>query len=311
MSEQPPAAAPALEAQGLTKRFGRRTVVDALDLTVPAGTVYGFLGPNGAGKSTTLRMALGLIRPTGGSVRLLGHEVATARNKALREVGAQVETPAFYGYLSGWRNLKMLGELTGSTPPDRIDEVLERVRLAGREHDKVRTYSQGMRMRLGLAQALVSRPRLLILDEPTNGLDPQGMREVRQLIRELATTEGMTVFLSSHLLAEVQQVCDRVAVIHQGRLVAEGPVTELLRSAGHVRVDITCDRLDEALARVAPLPGVSLAELEEDRLRVDVEEESVADVNRALVEAGHRVAALVPRQQSLEEFFLKVTGEPA
>ncbi len=175
----------------------------------------------------------------------------------------------------------------------------------------MRTYSQGMRMRLGLAQALVSRPRLLILDEPTNGLDPQGMREVRQLIRELATTEGMTVFLSSHLLAEVQQVCDRVAVIHQGRLVAEGPVTELLRSAGHVRVDITCDRLDEALARVAPLPGVSLAELEEDRLRVDVEEESVADVNRALVEAGHRVAALVPRQQSLEEFFLKVTGEPA
>lgn len=309
MSEQPPAAAPVLEAQGLTKRFGRRTVVDALDLTVPAGTVYGFLGPNGAGKSTTLRMALGLIRPTGGSVRLMGHEVAKARNKALREVGAQVETPAFYGYLSAWRNLQMLGQLTGPTPPDRIIEVLERVKLKGRERDKVRTYSQGMRMRLGLAQALLSRPKLLILDEPTNGLDPQGMREVRRLIRELAEAEGMTVFLSSHLLAEVQQVCDRVAVIHQGRLVAEGPVAELLLSGDRPTVEVVCDRLEEARSRLAELPTVSQAEVYGDRLLLRMEEGAVADVNQLLVEAGHRVSALVPRRQSLEEFFLKVTGE--
>lgn len=309
MSEPAPASATVLEARGLTKRFGRRIVVDALELAVPAGTVYGFLGPNGAGKSTTLRMALGLIRPTAGTVKLMGHEVSRARRQALQEVGAQVETPAFYGYLSAWRNLQMLGELTGPTPPGRIAEVLARVRLAGREHDKVRTYSQGMRMRLGLAQALLSRPRLLILDEPTNGLDPQGMREVRQLIRELATAEGMTVFLSSHLLTEVQQVCDRVAVIHRGRLVAEGLVSELLKTAGHARVDLRCDRQDEAAARLGELAGVSAVEVDDEWLRVEVEEDAVADVNRALVEAGHRVSALVPRQQSLEEFFLKVTGE--
>ena len=298
-----------LQTRGLTKDFRRRRAVDGLDLDIPAGTVYGFLGPNGAGKSTTLRMALGLIRPTAGSVTLMGHDIRKERGAALREVGAQVETPAFYGYLSGWQNLQMLGQLTGPTPPDRIIEVLERVRLRGRERDKVKIYSQGMRMRLGLAQALLSKPKLLILDEPTNGLDPQGMREVRELIRELADHEGLTVFISSHLLAEIQQVCDRVAVIAKGKLVAEGPVTELLLSPDHATVEVACDRPEEARSRLAELPYVEQVEVAGDRLLVMLEEEHIADVNQELVEAGHRVAALVPRRQSLEEFFLKVTGD--
>lgn len=300
-----------LETSGLTRDYGRRRVVDGLDLAVPAGCVYGFLGPNGAGKSTTLRMVLGLIRPTAGRVALMGQDIARHRLTALRQVGAQVETPAFYPYLSAWRNLRIFSQLTGRVPDDELRRVLERVRLLGREHDRVRTYSQGMRMRLGLAQALLPRPRFLLLDEPTNGLDPQGMKEVRELIGALAREEGVTVFLSSHLLGEVQQVCDRVAVINRGKLVAEGPVETLLREAGEARVGIACDDLTRALDIARGQRGVRGAEIEDERLLVSLEQEAVAPLNAALVTAGIAVSELVPLRRTLEEFFLEVTGEPA
>ncbi|MBI2299975.1 MAG: ABC transporter ATP-binding protein [Armatimonadetes bacterium] len=308
MSEAEAARPVVLEARALTKDYGRRRAVDTLDLRVHAGHVYGFLGPNGAGKSTTIRMLLGLIRPTEGEAYVLGESIRRRRVQALRHVGAQVETPAFYGYLSGLRNLRMLASLSGRVTPDDLDEVLERVKLRGREHDKVRTYSQGMRMRLGLAQALLPRPQLLVLDEPTNGLDPQGMKEVRDLVRSLAHDEGITVFLSSHLLGEVQQVCDRVAVIDRGRLVAEGDVATLLADAAAGQARVGCDRVDEAAAVAGGVEGVTAVRTLEDGLEVDLDPNRAADLNAALVAAGIRVHELTPVRRSLEEFFLAITG---
>ncbi len=299
---------PVIETDSLTKDYGRRRVVADLALRVPAGTVYGFLGPNGAGKSTTIRMLLGLVKPTRGSVRLLGRDVRREGAAARRDIGAQVETPAFYGYLSGLKNLEMLARLSGPVTRSAVLAALARVRLAGRERDKVRTYSQGMRMRLGLAQALLPEPRLLVLDEPTNGLDPQGMKEVRELIRALARDDGLTVFLSSHLLGEVQQVCDRVAVIHEGSLVAEGSVDELLRPDGRYAVSLLCDEPATALRLAAEHDGVRQAELIGDRLVVRLDEDRVASLNAALVAGGVGVREIVPERTSLESFFLSVTG---
>ncbi len=300
-----------LETSGLTRDYGRRRVVDGLDLAVPAGCVFGFLGPNGAGKSTTIRMALGLVRPTAGRVDLMGWDLGRHRSRALAAVGAQVETPAFYGYLSAFRNLEMLAALSGRVSRRDVLDTLALVRLSGREHDKVKTYSQGMRMRLGLAQALLPRPRFLVLDEPTNGLDPQGMKEVRELLVSLARDEGITVFLSSHLLGEVQQVCDRVAVIHQGRLVAAGEVATLLRRDGAVRLTIGCDDLSRAAELATQFPTVSAVETQGERLVVSLAEAQVAPLNTAMVQAGLAVHELAPRSLSLEEFFLEVTGGTA
>lgn len=297
-----------LEARGLVKVYGRRRVVDDLSLQVRAGDIYGFLGPNGAGKSTTIRMLLGLIRPTEGEAYLLGESVRRRRCRALAEVGAQVEAPAFYSYLSGYRNLELLASMTRPVRREEILAVLERVRLLGRERDRVRTYSQGMRMRLGLAQALLPRPRLLVLDEPTNGLDPHGMKEVRDLIKSLAREEGITVFLSSHLLGEVQQVCDRVAVIHRGRLVAEGPVSELLAARASGRVTVGCDPPEVALAAARTVDSVTAAEAFDGGIRVEMDPERIAELNAALVRAGVAVWELVPERISLEEFFLSVTA---
>ena len=293
-----------LATAGLSKHFGRLRAVDGLDLAVPAGCVYGFLGPNGSGKTTTIRMALGLIRPTAGRVEVMGRNLAH-RARALAEVGAQVESPAFYNYLSGRRNLELLAALTGPVARGAIDAALARVRLDGRERDKVRTYSQGMKTRLALAQALLPRPRLLVLDEPTNGLDPQGMKEVRELIRDLARDDGITIFLSSHLLAEVQQVCDRVAVIHKGRLVAQGPVAELLRGDGEVCV--RCDEPERAAVAARAVAGE--ATVTADGLRVALAEEAVPELVAALVAAGVRVREVVRERRTLEEFFLGVTGQ--
>ena len=306
--EATPEPAVVLAAEGLTKDYGRRRVVDGLDLSVQAGQVYGFLGRNGAGKSTTIRMLLGLISPTAGEARLLGEDVRRRKVKALKAVGAQVETPAFYGYLSGYRNLELLSALTAPTSRQEILDVLERVKLKGREHDKVRTYSQGMRMRLGLAQALLPQPQLVILDEPTNGLDPYGMKEVRELVAKLAREDGLTVFLSSHILSEVQQVCDRVAVIDEGRLVAEGRVDQLLADGAVARVQLECDRREDAAALARELDGVDEVELRPDGLLVTLPEERVAELNCHLVTGGIAVRALVPERVSLEEFFLRVTG---
>lgn len=290
-----------VETHGLTKRYGPRIVaVDNLSLRVRRGEVYGFLGPNGAGKTTTLRLLLGLIRPTAGTASVLGHPPGAPAG--LARVGAMIETPAFYPYLSGRDNLRVLAGYTGA-PTARLEQTLAQVDLAERAGDKVRTYSQGMKQRLGVAAALLKDPDLLILDEPTNGLDPRGMAEMRALVRSLGQGRR-TVLLSSHLLGEVEHICDRVGVIQRGRLVAEGALAEL-RGSGGLLVRVA--PLESALALARTLPGVAEAHIEDGALRLGVAPAHAADINRALVGAGLEVSELRPLTHSLEEVFLGLT----
>ena len=301
----------ALRAAGLTKRYAGAPVVDALDLAVGRGELYGFLGPNGAGKTTTIRMALGLIRPSGGDVELLGESVVHGR-PPLERVGALVEEPAFWRYLSGRRNLKYFARAGGSGEATRrrlrrIDDVLRTVGLASAAHKRVKAYSQGMRQRLGIALAMLGAPELLVLDEPTNGLDPQGMREIRQLLRRLAD-EGTSVFVSSHLLGEVEALCDRVGVMARGRLVAEGPPGGLRGTTDRVRLDV--DDRGRAVSVLAGLEGVSHVDEPGGALRIRLDGgATVASVNAALVHAGIGVEALVPERDTLEDVFLALVGE--
>jgi ABC-2 type transport system ATP-binding protein len=302
-----PSRPAAIATDGLTKTYGEVAAVDAVDLTVRTGELYGFLGPNGAGKTTTIRMILGLIHPTEGSASLLGERV-TIDHAPLARVGALVEEPAFWRYLSGRRNLEAFAR-AGAGRADvrrrlgRIDEVLRLVGLEAAADKRVKAYSQGMRQRLGVANALLGEPELLVLDEPTNGLDPSGMREFRRLLRRLADG-GTTVFVSSHLLAEVEAMCDRVGVMAQGRLVAEGPPGSLRGAADQLRLDV--DDRPRAVAVIEALPGVEPVLWEGDgSLRVRLAEGvAAADVNEALVAAGIRVGALVPERSSLEDVFL-------
>jgi len=225
-----------IELTHVTKKFGARVAVEDLTLTVPAGEIYGLLGHNGAGKSTAIGMMLGQVWPTAGAVRVCGHDVTTHRQLALQKVGAIFETPAFYDYLSGWRNLEILSHFTSPTPPERIREVVAWVGLSGRERTKVKTYSHGMRARLALAQALLPKPELLILDEPGSGLDPEGIAEMRQTILKLHRELGLTILLSSHLLNEVEQLCTQIAVLNQGRKVFEGSLAEIKQREKLVRL---------------------------------------------------------------------------
>jgi ABC-type multidrug transport system ATPase subunit len=312
-SEHSGSGAPAVEKRGgyaietaaLTKRYGARVVaVRSLNMKVRRGEVYGFLGPNGAGKTTTLRMLVGLIRPTAGDAKVLGR--APGSSAALARVGAMIEEPAFYPYLSGYDNLRVLA-LHAGIPPARIGVVLERVLLAGRAGDRFGSYSMGMKQRLGVAAALLKDPELLILDEPTNGLDPAGMADMRRLIRGLAQ-DGRTVLLSSHLLGEVEQICDRLGVIREGVLVAEGTL-DGLRGRGSLRV--RAEPLDEARRVVAGLLGAGLVSAEDGYLRVAVEPEQAPRINRALVQAGVAVEELCQERTSLEELFLELTGKEA
>jgi len=290
-----------IETQGLTKRYGETIVaVDGLDLRVRRGEVYGFLGPNGAGKSTTLRMLLGLVRPTAGRATVLGE--APGAPSGLARIGAMVETPSFYPYLSGRDNLRVLAGHAG-VAPERIAAVLEQVGLDDRAGDRVRTYSLGMQQRLGVAAALLKDPDLLILDEPTNGLDPAGMAEMRTFIRSLGQGRR-TVILSSHLMGEVQQVTDRVGVISDGRLVAEGTVEEL---RGQARLRVRAEPVDEAARLLGALPGVERVEAVDGRLDVSADPARAAAINRALVEAGVEVSELSARKASLEDVFLRLT----
>jgi ABC-2 type transport system ATP-binding protein len=291
-----------LRATGLCKRYGKRQVVDGVSLEVRRGDVFGFLGPNGAGKSTTMRMLTGLVRPDAGTVELLGHDLRRRHNAALARVGAIVEAPALYPHLSADRNLEIFSLLSGGAPRERRDEVLRLVGLKGRGQDRVKNYSHGMKQRLAIAQALLPHPQLILLDEPTNGLDPGGMVEVRQLLRHLAGQEGITLFLSSHLLSEVEQVCNRVAVIDKGRVLVQGDVRELLRERTFLHIMAE----PAALARqiLATLEYVRQVIVQEGTLRIDAPLDSAAAINAALVHGGCRVSALVPGRQSLEEFFL-------
>jgi ABC-2 type transport system ATP-binding protein len=301
----------AVLARGLTKRYGDVAAVDGLELCVDRGELYGFLGPNGAGKTTTIRMALGLILPTDGHVEVLGQRVTPSRGPFER-VGALVEEPAFWRYLSGGKNLELFARAGGSGDDTRhrlgrIDHVLHTVGLSDAAGKRVKAYSQGMRQRLGIALALLGQPELLVLDEPTNGLDPGGMREIRRLLRRLAD-DGATIFVSSHLLSEVEAMCDRVGVMARGRMVAEGPPPSLRGRADGVRVEV--DDPSRAVRVVTSLPGVAVdgASVDDRSLRIALADgTSAADVNEVLVRAGMRVHALEPVRSSLEDIFLELT----
>lgn len=293
-----------LRTINLTKRYKNRLAVDHLNIEVRQGEIFGFLGPNGAGKSTTIRMILHLIFPTEGDVEIFGASLKKAGHRALESVGAVVEKPAFYGHLSALRNMEILGGLQKPVTRPRIMKYLEKVGLAGRAGDPVKTYSHGMNQRLGLALILLKEPRLIILDEPTTGLDPQGMKEVRELILELSRERGTTVFLSSHLLYEVEMIATRMAIIHQGRLRIGGSVHDLLKK-GQSEVLIKTDRPAEAIQFLKLNGSYRSARIHNGGINVELDQDRIPELNRQLVNAGFNVNALVP-QRTLETYFLNL-----
>jgi ABC-2 type transport system ATP-binding protein len=297
-------AAP-VETRGLVKRYGDIVAVDHVDLTVEWGDVFGYLGPNGAGKTTSLRIMLGLIRPTAGSARLFGRDPLFHGARALEGVAGFVEAPRFYPYLSGRRNLRLLADYDEPVSRGRIDEVLELVELRDRAKDKVGGYSHGMRQRLGIAASLLRAPRLLLLDEPTTGLDPAGMRDMRELVRRLAG-EGITILLSSHLLHEVEELCNRVAIIRRGAIVYQGRLRDLLARATSAYRLQPVDP-ERAVGLLLAQPGVGDVRLEGAALRFSADEEAVAALTVALGRAGISFTALVPETATLEELFLGMT----
>jgi ABC-2 type transport system ATP-binding protein len=293
-----------LETNGLGKRYKKRWAVTDLNLSVRRGDVFGFLGPNGAGKSTTIRMILTLVKPTTGGVRVFGTDV-TRRRDELARVGGLVERPDFYLYLSARRNLEIVAALRGQSNRRQIDEVLEIVGLLSRADDAVKTFSHGMKQRLGIAQALLGFPDLIILDEPTSGLDPHGIKEVRELIRRLAVERSMTIFLSSHLLHEIEQTATRMAIINNGSTVVQGGVNELLAD-GTPMVTLQASPLEDARRVVAQFPGVTGLEVDGVVLRFSVERGAIPALARRLVEEHIAIDSIVPRR-SLEEYFLAIT----
>jgi ABC-2 type transport system ATP-binding protein len=298
---------PIIETQHLSKRFGERQAVFDLNLEVPRGSAFGFLGHNGAGKTTLIRMLLGLTAPTAGTMHMLGRALPQAHSNVLARVGAIVEEPHFHGHLSGRENLRVIAAVRGPEAMGRIDSSLRRVGLLDRADDRVRTYSQGMRQRLGVARCLLADPELLILDEPMNGLDPGGILELRTMIRDLVG-EGRTVFLSSHLLDEVEKTCDAAAVIDRGRLIAQGPINTLL-AQDRAELEIGCGQTHLALDVLDGHPAVINARETLDGLRVILTEiEAAAQINATLVESGVPVFRLEPVRHSLEQRFLEITS---
>lgn len=295
---------PVIQTEGLTKRFGNIVAVDDLSLTVPRGHVFGLLGPNGSGKTTTMGMLLGLTRPTAGSFRLFGER--GNHQAALRRVGAIVETPTFYPYLTGRQNLAYFQGILGRGTAQELDTLLDQVSLADRADDRFHTYSLGMKQRLGLAYALLGDPELLFLDEPTNGMDPAGMAEMRGLIRSLGT-EDRTVFLSSHLLNEVEQVCDSVVILSKGKLIAQGSVADLLHGRGQTRLRTTDNA--QALTVLTALDWVEEAKLEGEALVVTAPSERAPELSAALGRAEIYVTEMTSGAESLESYFLEITAE--
>jgi ABC-2 type transport system ATP-binding protein len=298
-----------LSAAHLSKSFGRRLAVADVSFEVLAGEVFGFLGPNGAGKTTTIRMLVGLARPDSGEIRIRGLDLETHFSEAMSHVGCIVESPDLYKYLTGRENLLHFARMLpdGPVAAGRIPEIARLVALEERLDDRVSTYSLGMRQRLGIAQALLGNPDLLILDEPANGLDPAGIREIRHLVRSLATDRGIGVFVSSHLLAEVEQMCDRVAIIHRGRTLAAGPVSELLDEKGGAHRFTV--RPPELAARVLRgIPGAGAVVEDGDNVSVEIPRGTIPQAVRALDAAGVEVFAIERPASTLEEVFLEVTG---
>jgi len=297
-----------LSAEGLSKRFGDRVAVSDVSFEVAAGEILGFLGPNGAGKTTTIRMLVGLARPDSGRIRIFGSDLSGHFVEAMKHVGSIVESPDLYRYLSGRENLLHFSRMLPDGAATRIEELARLVNLEGRLDDKVSSYSLGMRQRLGIAQALLGNPDLLILDEPANGLDPAGIREIRQLIRSLAHERGLAVFVSSHLLAEVEQMCDRVAIIHRGRTLAAGSVQDLLERSTAGRTRFIVDS-PEAAREVLARQGVTEVSVEgRDAVTARVSREAAPAAIAALVAAGVALFAVERPSSTLEEVFLEVTG---
>ncbi len=299
-----------LEARKISKRFGDLQAVSDLSLKVNQGDIYGFVGPNGAGKTTSIRMMLGLIEPTSGTARVFGHDIKREFKRAIRFVGTMVEGPAFYPYLSGRKNLRLFGRLSGGVSEERISEVLGLTGLGRRGDHRVKGYSQGMRQRLGIALALLQEPRLLVLDEPTNGLDPQGMREVRNLIRRIRDEEKTTIFLSSHLLGEMEMVCDLIGIIYRGRIIKEGRMEDLVGSrADVVTVQVEPEEDQRAKDLLKERMGVEAYIIRRGVLEFAKGEVRLAPVNRMLVEEGLAVSCISARRRTLEEYFVELTGE--
>jgi len=294
-----------LRTRGLSKKFGERWAAKDVEIEVHRGDVFCFLGPNGAGKSTTIRMILTLLRPTAGSIEIFGKDLHRHRHAVLSRVSGIVEKPDFYGYLSAHKNLEILGSMTCPLRKDEIMERLEVVGLKSRAFDKVKTFSHGMKQRLGIAQALLTKPELIILDEPTAGLDPQGMKEVRELIKRLSRESGMTIFLSSHLLSEVEMVATRMAVIHRGELIAQGSVSELLEREV-TDYSLVVSPLASALELLGKLSWVKGVSVENGKIEVRMEPGRSAELNRFLVMNDVEVFSFAPHR-TLEDFFLKVT----
>ena len=296
-----------IELSNVHKRFGQRVAVDDLTLRVPVGEIYGLLGHNGAGKSTSIGMMLGQVWPTRGGVKVCGFDVSTHRRKALAKVGAIFESPAFYDYLSGLRNLEILSSYTSRTPRKRIDEVIDWVGLKGREDSKVRTYSHGMRARLALAQALLPNPELLILDEPSDGLDPEGIHEMRHTILRLHRELKLTILLSSHFLSEVEQICTRIAVLNQGRMVFEGTLAETKRREQWVRI-----KVGDFAAAVGELRKAELIVEDKDGQLIALAPKVATDrIVRLLVEKGISVFEVAPAEETLETFYLRLMANEA
>ncbi len=306
-----------LSAENLTKRFGNREAVSDVSFEVRAGEVFGFLGPNGAGKTTTIRMLVGLARPDRGRVRIRGLDLSRHFTQAMSHVGAIVESPDLYRYLTGRENLQHFARMLPAGASERIEELAAMVALSERLDDKVSTYSLGMRQRLGIAQALLGEPDVLILDEPANGLDPAGIREIRQLVRRLARERGIGVFISSHLLSEIEQTCDRVAIIHRGRTLASGPVKELSARAASDRVRVRARPAAKAAERLAAFGAVEPAVLAataggdgsgDGVVTARIPPDRVPEALRALLSEGVEVFTVERPASTLEEVFLEITG---
>jgi ABC-2 type transport system ATP-binding protein len=301
---------PVLQAIGLTKRFKELTAVDDLSFDVRQGEVLGFLGPNGAGKSTTVGMILGLIRPTSGSVKIMGTDLTADSALVADHVGAIIENPAFYPYLSGRDNLKAHALAVGGVSDGQIDSLLKLVNLHERAKDKFKNYSLGMKQRLGIASTLLTEPGLVILDEPTNGLDPAGQREIREIIPRLAD-EGHSVLLASHMLHEVEQVSDRVAIVRRGKLITEGSVDDMLRRGGYIEVIVPDANPELAMKAIRRVPVVEQVTAEEGRLIVVAPDDAGVAINRALAEQNMFAGSITAKHSTLEELFLELTEDPS
>ncbi|WOA57539.1 ABC transporter ATP-binding protein [Bacillus mycoides] len=295
-----------LSVRDLKKVIGKKTLVEDISFDVKQGEVFGFLGPNGAGKTTTIRMLVGLIKATEGTISIGGYSIKGNFREAMRQIGSIVENPELYTYLTGWENLKQFARMLGDISDERIIEIVKMVHLDERIHDKVKTYSLGMKQRLGIAQALLGNPKLLILDEPTNGLDPAGIRELREFIHKLVKEENMSVFISSHLLSEVQLICDRVAIIHKGKMITVAPIEELIKTASD-RVEWVVTPISKAKDMLDAAEEIEEVSVEDERLLCRMDVASINVWNKHFVENGIDIHSVKELVFTLEDLFIELT----